>query len=317
MPATTKKKAQLHPTTKSKTNGKSQHANKAKPNTHGKSHPTTKSKPKTQLQHPQKHKTNGKSHPMTKPKPKTQLQQPQKKSKPKDPSPQPAKKSNTKTQPAQAQQPTALIVVLGRIGVGKSSFINTLAGNDALRVGHSTERETRRPLLVEVSPPHSDSKATIALLDTPGIDGDRPDSANKILKYVDAWLKRNRKGNVYFGGFLVLEESQAIDRPEPLSLLASVRCQSSLVLTKLGYGPHNNGHLHNSTNGIVFDPPTRERAWQIVNEILGRSTGAASVRLHTGLVFKNILREIKKRTPSAMSRILALFCIGEEEARKR
>lgn len=196
--------------------------------------------------------------------------------------------------------------------MGKSSFINTLAGKDDLRlgVGHSMERETRQSSLVEV--PHPHSKDTIAFLDTPGIDGDRP--ANEVLIHVDAWLKSNRKGNVHFGGFLVLEESHAKRSPESLSLL--VGCQSSLVLTKLGYSPHKNEDLHRSANGIVFDPPTRERAWEIVDEILGRSTGAASVRLKTGVVFKNILQELKKparrekvHRPSAISRILASFCM--------
>jgi len=111
-----------------------------------------------------------------------------------------------------------------------------------------------------------------------------------------------------------LEESHAKHSPEALPLL--VGCQSLLVLTKLGYSPNKNEDLYNNANGIVFDPPTRERAWEIVEEILRRSTGATSVRLKTGVVFKNILQELKKRTrrekvhqPSAISRIFALFCI--------
>jgi hypothetical protein len=65
-------------------------------------------------------------------------------------------------------------------------------------------------------------------------------------------------------------------------------------LTKLGYSPNKNEDLINSANGIIFDPPTRERAWEIVDEILGRSTGAAPVRPETGVVFKNILQESTK-----------------------
>ena len=41
--------------------------------------------------------------------------------------------------------------------------------------------------LVEVSPPNSED--TIAFLDTPGIDDDRP--AKEVLIYVNGWLKKS------------------------------------------------------------------------------------------------------------------------------
>ena len=111
-----------------------------------------------------------------------------------------------------------------------------------------------------------------------------------------------------------MEESHAKQSPESLSLLGGY--QSSLVLTKVGYSPNKNEVLHNSANSIIFDPPTREKAWEIVHEILERSTGATSVSLKSGVVFKNILQELKLRArrekghqPSAISKILALFCI--------
>ena len=104
----------------------------------------------------------------------------------------------------------------------------------------------------------------------------------------------NDKDNVHFGGFLVLEESHARQRSEALPLL--VGYQSLLVLTKLGYSTNKNEDLYRSANGIIFDPPTREKAWEIVDEILGRSTGATSVRLEIGVVFEKILQESQKPT---------------------
>jgi len=161
---------------------------------------------------------------------------------------------------------------------------------------------------VEIS--HPNSEDLVAFLDTPGIDDDRP--ANEVLISVNAWLKRNYNDNVHFGGFLVLEECHAKRSPEALPLL--VGYQSSLVLTKLGYSPNKNEDLINSANGIIFDPPTRERAWEIVDEILGRSTGTASVRLETGVVFKNVLQESNKPTrpkksPSIFRQLLKYFGI--------
>ncbi|EDR05801.1 uncharacterized protein LACBIDRAFT_302569 [Laccaria bicolor S238N-H82] len=164
MSATVKTTVQLEPTTPQST-------------TKGKAQLTTKSKAKTQQQPPKKSKTKEESKPT-------------KKSKTKE-LPQPTKKSNTKA-PTKTQtkpQPTtkALIVILGRVGVGKSSFINTLAGNDDLRVGHSMERETRQSSVVEISRPNSED--TIAFLDSPGIDGDRP--VDEVLRYLNGWLKRS------------------------------------------------------------------------------------------------------------------------------
>ena len=104
----------------------------------------------------------------------------------------------------------------------------------------------------------------------------------------------NDKDNVHFGGFLVLEESHARQCSEALPLL--VGYQSLLVLTKLGYSTNKNEDLYRSANGIIFDPLTQEKAWEIVDEILGRSTGATSVRLEIGVVFEKILQESQKPT---------------------
>ena len=109
-----------------------------------------------------------------------------------------------------------------------------------------------------------------------------------------------------------MEECHAKRSPEALPLL--VGYQSSLVLTKLGYSPNKNEDLIKSANGIIFDPATQERAWEIVDEILGRSTGAASVRLETGVVFKNILQESNRPTrpkkgPSIFRQLLKYFGI--------
>jgi len=218
MPATAKTTAQLQPTTKSKTKGKSQ--------------PTTKPKAKTQLQPPKKSKTKAQSQPTKKAK--KEQSQPTKKSKTKTQS-QPTK-SQTK---AQSQPTTKALIVcvstvtlptisyylsqcfgkgwsgeeLGKhphvirhyLDAGRRSpkFINTLAGKDDLRVGHSMERETRLSSLVEVSPPNSED--TIAFLDTPGIDGDRP--ANDVLIYVNGWLKRSAS---LLTTYIITENQKAI-----------------------------------------------------------------------------------------------------------
>ena len=56
-----------------------------------------------------------------------------------------------------------------------------------LPVGDTMETEVRSPSLVEVSRPNSED--TIAFLEPPGVDGDRP--ANEVLKQVKDWLKRS------------------------------------------------------------------------------------------------------------------------------
>ena len=57
--------------------------------------------------------------------------------------------------------------------------------------------------LVEVSPPNSED--TIAFLDTPGIDGDRP--AKEVLIYVNGWLKRSAYLLILY---IVTEKQEAI-----------------------------------------------------------------------------------------------------------
>ena len=94
-----------------------------------------------------------------------------------------------------------------------------------------------------------------------------------------------------------MEECHAKDIPEALPLLDGY--ESSLVLTKHRmYNWPENEDLHKRADSI-FDPATREKAWQIVDEILGRSTGDASVHLKTEVVFKKILQELnpKKKFP--------------------
>lgn len=65
------------------------------------------------------------------------------------------------------------IVVLGKMGNGKSSFVKMLAKNpDSVQCSSGTDSCTRDCLIYEVDPVHKLDHGQVYIIDTPGLDSD-------------------------------------------------------------------------------------------------------------------------------------------------
>ncbi|KAE9408491.1 Lipoxygenase [Gymnopus androsaceus JB14] len=93
-----------------------------------------------------------------------------------------------------------IIGIMGSTGSGKSSFINLLAGNGSVEVGHSLESQTSDIKRVRFVHP---SGRWVTIVDTPGFDDSRV-SNTEILKRIAKFLldeydnKRKLNGLLYF-----------------------------------------------------------------------------------------------------------------------
>ena len=90
---------------------------------------------------------------------------------------------NSKT----VKKPTGvkIIAVLGMTGVGKSTMIKELSGDESIAIGHSQDSETS-----EVSATMCNINGEdIMLLDTPGFDDSRPEQSDtEVLKNIGTYL---------------------------------------------------------------------------------------------------------------------------------
>ncbi|KAF7771575.1 hypothetical protein Agabi119p4_5886 [Agaricus bisporus var. burnettii] len=95
-----------------------------------------------------------------------------------------------------------IIAVVGQTGVGKSTFINTAAGNDFLKVGHGLKPDTRQVDYVECYDPESHDERKVVFVDTPGFDSEKEDSV--IEKKLKSWLKKVSSKKLKIFGILYL-----------------------------------------------------------------------------------------------------------------
>ncbi|PPQ89612.1 hypothetical protein CVT25_012489 [Psilocybe cyanescens] len=109
---------------------------------------------------------------------------------------------------------TIVIPIMGATGVGKSTFINKVAGQNLAAVGHEIESCTAEIQIVDIG--HSVfldapwlKNRRLCLVDTPGFDDTYKDDV-EILETIATWLKSSYKENV-LGGVIYLHDL-SIDR---------------------------------------------------------------------------------------------------------
>ncbi|KAF7771752.1 hypothetical protein Agabi119p4_6063 [Agaricus bisporus var. burnettii] len=95
-----------------------------------------------------------------------------------------------------------IIVVVGQTGVGKSTFINTAAGDDILAVGHGLKHDTRQVNYVECYDPERYDERKVVFVDTPGFDSEKEESV--IEKKLKSWLKKVSSKKLKIFGILYL-----------------------------------------------------------------------------------------------------------------
>ncbi|PPQ78829.1 hypothetical protein CVT25_010622, partial [Psilocybe cyanescens] len=104
--------------------------------------------------------------------------------------------------------------IMGATGVGKSTFINKVAGQNLARVGHEVESCTAEMQIVDIGPsvfhdfPWLKNRR-LCLVDTPGFDDTYKDDV-EILETIAKWLKSSYKTHV-LGGVIYLHDL-SIDR---------------------------------------------------------------------------------------------------------
>ncbi|KAF8557899.1 kinase-like protein [Imleria badia] len=93
-----------------------------------------------------------------------------------------------------------VIALMGPVGSGKSSFVNTAAGKTVVGV-NDLRSQTRAVQSVRCL--HPDGRRNIVLVDTPGFD-DTHLSDGQILRIMAHWLKETYRNNVKLAGLLYL-----------------------------------------------------------------------------------------------------------------
>jgi len=100
--------------------------------------------------------------------------------------------------------PTDIVIpVMGPTGVGKSTFINTLLGRNAMLVGHdiSSCTSTLQYAIVDNPPPCEGHR--VIIVDTPGFD-DTYEEDVEILRRIAVWLASSYGDNMKLGGVIYL-----------------------------------------------------------------------------------------------------------------
>ncbi|KAG6877932.1 hypothetical protein C0993_001978 [Termitomyces sp. T159_Od127] len=98
-----------------------------------------------------------------------------------------------------------IVPIIGITGVGKSSFINTLLGQDNVaRVGHDLTSQTNQIQHVVYSHPFEQGTRVI-VIDTPGFDHTTVDD-REILRRIAVWLARSYHADMKLAGIIYLHE---------------------------------------------------------------------------------------------------------------
>jgi len=101
-----------------------------------------------------------------------------------------------------------VIPVMGPTGAGKSTFINTLLGEERMLVGHELTSCTIQPQAITINPipHHSHLKGyRLVLVDTPGFD-DNYTGDVEILGRIAQWLKTSYRKKQVLGGVIYLHD---------------------------------------------------------------------------------------------------------------
>ncbi|KAH7908667.1 P-loop containing nucleoside triphosphate hydrolase protein [Hygrophoropsis aurantiaca] len=103
-----------------------------------------------------------------------------------------------------ARESDIIIPILGATGVGKSTFINAVAGKKVAVVGHDLQSCTTRLCHVAVPCP-SDRSRRIIFVDTPGFDDTYIDDL-EILRRIAVWLAYSYSKDARVAGIIHLHE---------------------------------------------------------------------------------------------------------------
>ncbi|KAF9004205.1 P-loop containing nucleoside triphosphate hydrolase protein [Cyathus striatus] len=102
-------------------------------------------------------------------------------------------------------KPTDIIIILmGPTGVGKSTFINSLFGEDVTTVGHEL-RSCTSNLKHIVRPLPTDPARRLVIVDTPGFNNTYEDE-EEVLKRVSVWLAASYMADMKLCGIIYLYE---------------------------------------------------------------------------------------------------------------
>lgn len=177
----------------------------------------------------------------------------------------------------------ALVIVLGKTGSGRSTFINNAMGRDVAPVAQAI-----RPQTVSIShfftnhPEYPDRR--FILVDTPGFDAELWENYD-VLQRLVKWLKRSlppmssRKVAVIY----LLEIDQHLSHKEELQVLPGKLCIHGIAenlvlattkwshLTASDVERHRERHASEPCRGKIHSfHDTRESAWEIIDTVAER-----------------------------------------------
>jgi len=97
-----------------------------------------------------------------------------------------------------------LIPIMGVTGVGKSTFINIVVGQDVAAVIHGLDSQAQ-PIQPVIIPHPDDKNRRIVFLDTPGFN-DTWRNDTEILRRITIWLQHSCEAEVQLAGVIYLHE---------------------------------------------------------------------------------------------------------------
>ncbi|KAH7925385.1 hypothetical protein BV22DRAFT_437408 [Leucogyrophana mollusca] len=114
------------------------------------------------------------------------------------------RKSDRVMDPAETRANDIIIPIMGPTGAGKSTFVNTAVGKDAMVVGHDLKSCTESLQHVIVDYPKDPSRRVV-FVDTPGFD-DTYESDFEILRRIAVWLAQSYSDDKKLTGVIYLHE---------------------------------------------------------------------------------------------------------------
>jgi len=205
-------------------------------------------------------------------------------------------------------QQNHIIAVIGASGSGKSTFINSAAGREYLKVGHSLTPCTTEITAVPVPHPRDHNKSVI-FVDTVGFE-DTYKSDSEILNMTATWLREQYHARRYVDGVIYLHSirwermnSTSYRNIKAFMQVCGEDALSSVVLVTTKWRKDERELQENrelqlrdlywgkmtaaGSRMMRFDPDAGDSAWAIVDAILeARKTQALQVQseMHARLI---------------------------------